>query len=302
LYEKSHAGKIGYVYSQARGFFPGNLKVMWPAIPASLIIPDTIHILLPKFDQVFMRAMQILQVVFLFFLTFEFFRTIHRDKGKAISLSEDFLLIYFLTTVFLIGLLFALSLSVGKETMPDGSLWTYVQESRYYGIVTVLTQILVFSQISMLSIKSKRRLRSINICFLILISIEILRGGTFIANRIIKFPTEEYSWEYELSIQQFADNLIQKERKEHPGINVVMTGSINYLYYRVGLFSHVKILGDQYSVNSFSKVHASKPSVLIVMIREENLTDFKRFIDSKQTQFAGHFRDFYFYTTYVTRD
>ena len=230
VYEKSHAGKMGYVYSPVRGLFPGNLKVIWPAIPASLVNPGTIYILLPKYYQLFFRGMQMIQVVILFFLTFAFFRIIRRDKGKVISFSADFLLIYFLTSVFLIGVLCVLSLSVGKETMPDGSLWTYVQEPRYYGIVTVLTQILVFSQFSVLSKKIKRHFRLIYISFFILISIEILRGGVFIANRIMKFRTEEYSWQYELSIQQYADKIIQKERWEHPGINIAVTGS-NHIYY-----------------------------------------------------------------------
>jgi hypothetical protein len=302
VYEKSHAGRMGYVYSPAHGFFPGNLKAIWPAIPASFVNPDTIRILLPKYDQFFFRAMQMLQVVILFFLTLTFFRIISRYKGKVIPLSVDFLLIYFLTSVFLIGLLCVLSLSVGKEDMPDGSLWTYVQEPRYYGIINVLTQILVFIQFSLLSKKIKRHARAINISFFILISIEILRGGVFITNRIMKLRTEEYSWQYELSIQQYADKIIQKERNEHPGINITVTGSSHIIYCRSGIYSHVKTLLDQYSINSFSKIRSSKPSVLLVMIREGNLTDFTPFLDSEKTQFAGHFRDFYFYTAYVAPD
>jgi hypothetical protein len=165
VYEKSHAGRVGWVSSTVHGFFPGNLKAIWPAIPASIVNPDTIHILLPKYNQFFFRAMQMIQVVILFFLTLAFFRIIRRYKGQIIPLSADFLLIYFLTSVFLIGLLCALSLSVGKEDMPDGSLWTYVQEPRYFGIINVLTQTLVFSQFSLLNKIIKRHSRSINISF-----------------------------------------------------------------------------------------------------------------------------------------
>ena len=176
MYEKSHAGRMGWVYSPVHGFFPGNLKPIWPAIPASFVNPDTIHILLPKYDQFFFRAMQMAQVIILFFLTLAFFKIIGRYKGKVIPLSADFLLIYFLTSVFLTGLLCALSLSVGKEDMPDGSLWTYVQEPRYYGIINVLTQLLVFSQFSLQGKKIKKHSRLLNTGFFILIAIEILRG------------------------------------------------------------------------------------------------------------------------------
>ena len=299
VYEKSQAGRMGYVYSPVRGFFPDNLKVMWPAIPASLVNTDTILILLPKYHYFFYHGMQLVELIILFFLTVIFFKIIRRGRSKLISLSEDFLLIYFLTSVFLICTLCVLSLSVGKEDMPDGSLWTYVQEPRYYGIVTVLTQLVIFSQFSLLNKKIKRHSRSITIGFFILISIEMLRGGVFISNRIRKFPTEEYSWQYELSIQRYADSLIQKGRREHPGINIVVTGANHYFFYRVGIFSHVNVLLDQNSLNSLSKIHSSKPSVLLVIIREADFTNFKPFLESGKAQFAGHFRDFYFYTVYV---
>ena len=167
--------------------FLGNLKVIWPAIPTSLVNIDTIRILLPNFYQFFYHGMQWVQLVILFFLTIAFFRIIRRGGHRAMSLYEDFLFICFLTSLFVIGVLCTLSLLVGNETMPDGSLWTYVQEPRYYGIITILTQLLVFSQISIVSKKMKKYSRSITIVFFILISLEILRGAVFITNRIIKF-------------------------------------------------------------------------------------------------------------------
>jgi hypothetical protein len=302
LYENSYAGRMGYVNSPVRGFFPGNLKVIWPAIPAAFINTDTINILLPKYGEFLLHVMQIIQGIIIFFLTWAFIRIIRRDKGKAMPLSADFLLIYFLTSVFLTGTLCVLSLIVGKETMPNGSLWSYVQEPRYYGIVTMLTQILVFNQFSLVSIKFKRHFRLFYISFLILISIEILRGSVFLTNRIMKFRTEEYSWQYELSLQQYANQIIQKERSEHPGINITVTGSIHYFYSRVAIYSHVNIFPDQYSINSFSKIHSSKPSLLLVIIHKSNLTDFHPFLNSRETRLAGHFRDFYFYTAYVAQD
>jgi len=73
VYEKSHTGSMGWVSSPVHGLFPGNLKEIWPAIPASFVNPDTVHILLPKYSQFFFRAMQMIQVVILFFLMLSLF-------------------------------------------------------------------------------------------------------------------------------------------------------------------------------------------------------------------------------------
>jgi hypothetical protein len=128
---------------------------------------------------------------------------------------------------------------------------------------------------------------------------ETFRGIIFISRRVVNINKEEYSWQYERSIQEYADVIIQKTKAKQPMENVVVTGSSYYMYYRIGIYSHVPALVEASKINDLSSLNTKKPTLLLVILQEKDFPGYQPFLSTKEKELAGHFRGFYFYTTHV---
>lgn len=300
-WQKINSGSPVYISESSRGFFPENLKNIYPAIPASFVNPDTISLVFPEnssANHILFRSMQCLHLLFLLFVTIFVARRIFKKGFKEISVSNSFFYISFFLSAGIMLLLVILSLRVGKEENIPGHWWTYVEEPRYYGLIALLLHIAVFAGYQYFkSFNSKFRFAFYLLPLLLLP--ETFRGIIFTAKRIYKTGKEEYSWQYEQEIQDYADRVIKNARGKQNGEVTVVTGSSYYINYRVGLFSHVPVLRDASVLNLPVWLHTKKPALLLVILQENDFPDYQPFLQWNEKYLFGEFRGYYFYAIHV---
>jgi hypothetical protein len=224
-------------------------------------------------------------------------RRISKNGFKKLTVTDSFFYLSFFLSAGITLVLVVLSLRVGKEENIPGHWWTYVEEPRYYGLINVLIHLGVFVIYQYYRLRQSKSLKYLLIGLLLLMLPETFRGIIFTVHRIKNMKREEYSWQYEHSIQLYADNIIQKEKQT--GRKVVVTGSSYYFYYRVGIHSHVPALIEVNKINDLYSLNTKKPTTLLVILRDKDLLDYQPFLSNIKKELVGYFRGFYFYTTHV---
>lgn len=299
-WQKMNNGSVGYISEPTRGFYPKNLISSYPAIPASFINPDTISLAFPSGSEamkIIFRILQCLHVLLFLAAAVHILKRIIKQGFKRLTAQDSFFYLSFFLSAGITLVLVILSLTVGKEENIPGSWWTYVEEPRYYGIIHVLAHLCVFLLYQYYREKGSKRLKYLLIVLILLLIPETFRGILFTARRIVNAENEEYSWHFEKDIQLYASGIIKREKQ--PGENVVVTGSSYYIYYRVGIYNHVPALTDAASVNDLAKLNTKKPTLLLVLLKEEDAKQYESFRMSPETQFAGEMQGLYFYTVHV---
>lgn len=299
LWQKLNSGSATYISESTRGFFPGNLKNFYPAIPASFVNPDSISIVTnSSFYDIVFRLFQIAHILVLLIAFIYMVRRIVKSGFKNLDIANSFLYLSFFLAVAITAVLVVLSLRVGKEENYPGHWWTYVEEARYYGLIAVLIHILVFT-IYKFKIKYPARLRYAFYFLLIMLLPETFRGILFTARRVANAGYEEYSWQYEREIQKNTDMLINRDLRRIDGEIAIVTGSNYYYYDRVGIYSHVPVLNQSKIINNPSSLKTSKPVMILALISEEDLSNYNGFITNNEVFPAGYCRGFYFYILHV---
>lgn len=299
LYQKSISGSAAYISEPSRGWFPENLDSAWPAFPASLIKPETVDMILPGTGLAVFRIFQIIHLLLFGGIFIFIFRRILKSGFKNLSASDSFFYIAFFLSVGITILLTILSLRVAKEENIPGQWWTYIEEPRYYGLVNVLVHLAVFGIYRYHKMRQSGFLKHLMLSLVLLMMPETFRGIIFTAKRILNVNKEEYSWQSDLSIQKYADTIIQKEKKKQQTDKVVVTGSWYYVYYRVGIYSKIPALIEAEKINDLSTLNSKKPTLVLIILQEKDFPDYLPFLSSKEKELAGYFRGFYFYTTHV---
>lgn len=297
LFQKWNAGTSLYISSTGRGFFPKHLLETYPFLLAGFLRPETISEILPKnlFRHSYI-SMQIANVlVFLFIIRYSYlqFRNFN-IPGHPLFIA--FLLISTTT----LGLLSLLSLTVSKEEILPGWLWTYVEEARYYGLVVVLLHLLAFAHFSFLWKKTSGVKKNLYSLFFILMLVpEFSRGIYFTSNRIKLFTKEEYSWQYEDRFQKFAESIIQKIRKQRPKEKIVVAGSSYYFNHRIALYSHIPILNSFSDKRPIEAINSKTKTTLLLVLEQKDIAKYQSIFNKHESLFFGKFDNFYFYSVYV---
>lgn len=299
-WQKINSDSVGYISESARGFYPENLVGAHPAIPASFVNTDTISLAFPADSPamtIFFRFIQCLHLVLFLVAAFYVFKRIIRYGFKKMAATDSFFYLGFFLSAGITLVLAILSLTVGKEENIPGSWWTYVEEPRYYGLIHVLVQLGVFVLFQYYRANGSKRLKYLMIILTLLLLPETFRGILFTARRVVNAKNEEYSWHVEKDIQMYGRNIIKREKQ--PDENVVVTGSSYYIYYRMGMYNHMPALTNAGSINNLSTLNTNKPTLLLVLLNEEDDDRYQQFRLAKETQFAGEMQGVYFYTVHV---
>ncbi len=299
LYQKFTAGTAVYISEPSRGFYPENLLSAWPAYPASFIQPGTIGLLSAKAEAALLPVFQVTHIILFIFSCIIFTRSVIKGGLKNVSIINNYFYLGFLLSASITLVLAALSLQVGKEENIPGHWWTYIEEPRYYGLVNVMLHIGVFAGYQFFRQKRQTLFKNIALMMILLLLFEAVRGIVFTTNRVRNINKEEYSWQYERSIQRYADSLIKKEQWQYPGSGIAVTGSFYYYYNRVGIYSHAPALSEPLSINTPRLLNTQKPVSLLVILHENDQQYFQPFLENKEKELAGYYRGFYFYTLHV---
>jgi hypothetical protein len=298
-WQKSISGSATYISEPGRGFFPQHLLAFFPFIPGAFIKPDTIAMVIPgSYAEFVYLVFKLLHVVLLLALTFVLLRIVIAKRFRNISLVPDFFILTLLISWAITLLLGLLSVQVEKEAWQGGHMWTYIEEQRYYGLPIVLIQLAAFVYYHHYRENRKIIIRYVLLLLFLLMMIEVMRGIFFDVKRIKHFQKEEYSWQSEYKVQQFADSIIKRSLAKSSASKVVVGGPFYYINHRVSLFSNVPLLGKPEWINDLSSLQTKEPVLLLVVLREENFKDYQAFLRSG-IEVAGQFNGLYFYTVYV---
>jgi hypothetical protein len=302
-WQQSLSGSMGYVSATGRGFYPAHLLSAYPFIPAAFLQPGTTGILINQPSETgdpIYRLFQWVHILLLLLIFYHTLRVILKNRFHGLTASGFFYYLSFSLCLAITLVLAALSLRVTKEEIMPGYFWTYVEELRYYGLATILFHIGLFVAYTHYRPSVKWSRGAWTILLLLLVLPELCRGIIFDTRRVLQFRKEEYTWQFEYDFQQYADNIIAKERSIQAFDNLVVTGSSHYMNNRVAVYSHAAVLTDNTAVNDLNSINASRPALLLVMLHENELAAFKPFIEAKRGKVAGYFGGLYFYTVYVT--
>ncbi|HUR65944.1 MAG TPA: hypothetical protein VMZ03_06305 [Chitinophagaceae bacterium] len=299
LYQKSISGTGAHISSPGRGFFPEHLLRAYPFIPCSFITPNTLRKLPGDTGASVLNTFRVLHLlVYLSILVIAL--TIFIRKGlKNASLSKVFLFLALSISLAITLVLVFLSLVVDKELMPPDRWWTYVEDARYYGLAEILVHISIFLFLSRHKNLATRALRTIALILPFLLLPEIFRGVAFTAKRLINMGREKYYWQQERGFQNFALKAVKKKQDSLHIHNAVVSGSLYYANNRASLHQQIPVLEDVYSLNDPKALKTTKPIVLLGIIRGDRRDRFGKFINYSQTELAGEYNGFYFYTLYV---
>jgi hypothetical protein len=292
LYQKHTSGSGVYISEPRRGFFPENLQAAYPFLPASLIKPDSLTLLFPLPEVFFFQLYQLIYILSIGFACICFLWAYRKYGIKKTGLAGSFFYLTFLISFCVALTLAVLSLVVAK----DAEMWTYIQEPRYYGLPNVLVHLAVFVFYRFVHLKFFRYPRYLFCGLLLLLLPEMFRGMVFTAKRIAAFGKEEYSWQYELRFQKYAADLIRTEQRKHPGMQAVLTGSSYYFNNRVSIYSHIPIFSEVVRINKMQDLHTKAPVLLIVILFEKHLPNFRSFLSEEGHPAIGKFDGFLFYS------
>jgi hypothetical protein len=295
-WQKLTGGEAAHISQPGSGFFPAHLLKMYPFIQASFLQPETVALVLPqKLFTVFFRAYQLIHIALLLLFVFFTIKNIRRGKNDFLNV-WNFWELTILVSLATLSLLTLLSLLVPQEEILPGWLWTYIEEPRYYGLPVILIQLSYF-----LFARNRNFYKSNfqNLLFFlpaILLTVEVVRGISFSARRLFLWNKEEYSWQYELRFQEYADSLLDTQ----PGVQKVITGSSHYMNNRISVYSRVPVLNDNLTINQPGSLHAKSRTMLLVVIHEKDFPNFRPFLEGRSP--SGFFEGYFFYTVYVEPD
>ena len=303
FYQSTVSTNAGYISDVKAGLYPENVLAAYPFLPASFIKPDTVAKLtgLGWQDEAFVvRLLQGVHLLMLCVVVGVMIRMMYRQGGKKIAVPEGFFYLCFFASLAVVGLLALLSLRYEKAQELPGFWWTYIQEPRYYGLPNVLLHLSVFVLYQYGIGKRSGTLRYTAGVLLLVLFVEVFRGGLFVANRVWNLGREEYSWQYEDRFQKYAAGVMAKAQKEHRVDRGVVASPSYYYANRVALYAHVPLLHNTDAIQEGSSLATKEPVLLLVMLHQNDLSRFGAFLSQYGKEPSGIFEDYSFYTVYVT--
>lgn len=301
IYQKTAGGQAAYISATGRGFYPQHLRETYPFIPASFFNPASVSSLSfgGQWEPIFLIGFRIINWILFIALLGLAVRYFQKNRFNALTAKRSFFYIGVLLLIAIVGLLSFLSVRVEKEQIRPGVWWTYVEEPRYYGLITILLHIAFFALFQFYRRTKRQAVKYLLLFFTLLLLPEFFHGVIFSAKRLINAGKEEYSWQWEDRFQQYADTIIQQEKKTMQPANVVVTGPVYYLNNRISIYSNTAALHDATVLHDLSTLKASANTLLLVAIDKYNLPAFHDFTTNPSVILAGQFEQFYFYKVYV---
>ena len=303
IYQKSISGSAAYISAPGRGFYPENLKKVYPLIPAGFIKPETIAITLGNLTTIdsiyyYYRIIYCVSIICLIIL---FIRDFKKKKFKDIEVWRFFLYAAFFTSLAIIILLSTLSIFVEKEQIFSWLQWTYIEEARYHGLPHILLHLSVFIFYLFYQKDRKNFYKKYMFCILLILMVpEMLRGIYFTSMRVVNLQKEQYSWQIEKRFQDYSDSLISIEKNNFHHENKVVVASTSYNWLnRVVINSRLSPLTDPSSINNISTLRTQKPLVLLVMMDNDSIANYQGFLNHSQVVLKGELLNFKFYTTII---
>ncbi len=301
LYQLHSSGAAGHISSSGRGFFPEHLLNTYAFANGAFLKPDTIESLagiVPGLNGHLQPIWQIINLLLVIYLLYCFIRFIAIRGLRQLSLTDHFFHLSVFLSLLVVFVLALLSVQVTKEEMFPGVFWTYVEEPRYFGLITVLCQLNFFIIYKSAGLKFSSLAKTVFIFLALCLAVDISRQLIFDLNRIRKLGREEYSWQREKRFQQSVDTVIQNVKTKYPATPIIVAGTSYYYNHRMSLYSHVPILYDFNLIKDHPMPKSTNPVVVVSVVEKKQLALWPSGEDGLGN-LQGEFDNFFIFSRYV---
>lgn len=212
------------------GFYPENLKVMYPFMPASVINLDFMGVQIKTHLYAVYHLYAILLYAINFFglalLITVFFYLVKKYYRKSVSERIFFLLTGIFVSLAIVGMLSVLSLRYhAVEYKGSVSFWTFVYESRGFMFPIIFLQLCLF--VFLFSKKQAAAFTQwLRTFFLIIITISFVHGIYFVAKKGVGFLSHKRK---AMSVNGLATNEADSIQKANPGYTVWLATEMPHL-------------------------------------------------------------------------
>jgi hypothetical protein len=302
LYQQLNAGSSTFLRPAAKGFYPENMKLLYPFIISSV---TNLHFYAVQLSEYFhkpypwwIEVAKLFNWIILVLLAAVFIRCLVRKKLSVQNTTESFSLFGGIMAIGVSGLLIMISLFVSADVGPPSFSWTYVMEDRYFAFPALFIQVWVWQWLFVQPAVNRSIFKKIlQWFFVLIISIEIFHGLYFILKKMSQ-PMLGFDQivasdpEKEIPIE-----FIRAQQKKNPGIKTVVTsfrklpGYVANWYGGSGLFTPGEL--------NVTVPASAEPAVLLVVIPKKDVILLASFLQRPGVELLQESGDFSFYTYYV---
>ena len=203
------------------GFFPENLSMMYPFIPASVINLDLLGVQirsqLSSFYPVYKTLLHTINFIVLAVFCFLFFYLLKKYFRKPIATPIFFLLTGMCIALSIITLLSVMSVRYHTiEYKGSNASWTFVYENRPFLFPIIFLQVCFF--VFLFSKKQKTIFsRWLQTFLLIILSVSFLHGAYFLSKKVISFSSSNQK---KNSVNRLVTAIADSSKKVNPDYTV----------------------------------------------------------------------------------
>ncbi len=255
----------------AAGFFPENLKVLYPFMPASVINLDFLGVQvkthLYSVYHLYGILLYAINFIGIAFLSTVFFYLAKKYFRKSISDRIFFLLAGLFVSLSIIAMLSYMSVRYhAVEYKGSVSSWTFVYESRSFLFPIIFLQLCLF--VFLFSQKQTAVFTHwLRTFFLIIIGISIMHGAYFLAKKAIALPSSK---EKAISVNGLVTNSVDSIQKANPGYAVWLATEMPHLDWYAKLHSK-NVLNGLAFLNDSSFRLPPKTIILTALAKEDTV-------------------------------
>jgi hypothetical protein len=291
MYQSNNTGQAVYINPTGRGFFPEHTLRMGPLVPASLadqefLVNRASQLLHIRFSQA-RTLLAAINYVLLAMLVVMLVLWWKRSTIKKHSLYVYMVLALSIATG---GMLLFLSLTFAPYQTEFVIFWTYVQELRYYGIVVLFIQQLLFwyfvlrGQMRRGIVQQFMRFAMIGVMLF-----GIVHGAYHLTKRAVVWQQVGLHKKNEQTVMSALEG-IRKLQQQYPDLIICS----NYQALgNIATLTGAPVLYDYEALNK--PLNTSRPVMLVAILRDDYLHRFTPFIDKYKAVKVDHRYNFSFY-------
>ena len=275
------------------GFFPENLKVLYPFVPASVINLDFLGVQvkthLYSVYHLYGILLYVINFIGLAFLSTVFFYLAKKYFRKSISDRIFFLLAGLFVSLSIIAMLSFMSIRYhAVEYKGSTSSWTFVYESRSFLFPIVFLQLCLF--VFLFSQKQTAVFTHwLRTFFLIIVGITIMHGAYFLAKKAITLSSTKQK---PFSVNGLVTNEADSIRKANPGYDVWLATEMPHLDWYAKLQSQ-KVLNGLAILND-STLRLPPKTILLTVVAKEDTARISNYLHRSDVKQYRNYDNVYF--------
>lgn len=275
------------------GFYPENLKVLYPFIPASVINLDFVGVqvknnLLSVYN-LYGTLLYVANFIGIALMITAFFYLIKKYYRKSVSDRIFFLLAGLFISLAIVAMLCIMSLRYhAVEYKGSTSSWTFVYESRGFMFPMVFLQLCFF-----VFLFSKKQTAAfthwLRLFFLFIISISFVHGAYFLVKKGMGL---RFSSQKAMSINGLVTQQADSLQKTNPGYTVWLATEMPHLDWYAKLNGQ-KVLNRLTALND-SAFRLPPKTILLVTVAKEDRVNISKYISKPGVKQVRNYDDTYF--------